>query len=136
MGGCIMKSVVSTKHPASPAPRVTRTGDAHPARRARPARIASQTRRTQRRQDRRLANRAAFVATWWAAQPNPKPDYYSPLTLQLCLGQPLRRMAASLRLLGWRRIVRRHYGRQIWLWIPPQSALKPRPRGRPRIYLP
>jgi hypothetical protein len=46
----------------------------------------------------------------------------------------MRRMAAALRLLGWRRIIRRHYGQQIPLWLPPGSHLKPRPRGRPRLY--
>ena len=95
---------------------------------------AKPPRRTQRRQDRRLAARAAFIATWWAAQPHPRADYFSPLTLQISIGQPMRRMAAALRLLGWCRIVRRHYGQQIWIWLPPASTLKPRPRGRPRLY--
>ena len=92
-------------------------------------------RRTQRKQARRLSNRAAYIATWWAAQLQPRADYFSPLTLQLVLGQPMRRMAAALRLLGWRRVIRRNYGRQIPLWLPPKSRLLVRPRGRPRIYV-
>ena len=64
----------------------------------------------------------------------PRPDSMSPLDLQQSLNQPLRRMAAALRWLGWRKIIRRVYGKQVPLWLPPSTAFKPRPQGRPRIY--
>ena len=132
-----MKSAVSFSGPASPASRENNAAPVHRTRRASSAssaRVASRANRTQRKQTRRLSNRAAFIATWWAAQPYPRAEYFSPLTLQMLLGQPMRRMAAALRLLGWRRIIRRNYDKQIplWLWLPPLSQLKARPRGRPR----
>lgn len=92
--------------------------------------------RTTARIARRLASRTATVSIWWDRLPNPKPNYLTPASLARSLGFPIRRMAAALRWLGWRKIVRRIWGRQVPLWVPPSSTLKPRPRGRPSIYHP
>lgn len=83
---------------------------------------------------RRLAARAAHVTTWWASITTPKPQYLTPMSLELSLGKPLRRMAAALRLLGWRCMVRSIRGHQRTVWLPSSSTLQPRPRGRPRVY--
>jgi hypothetical protein len=90
--------------------------------------------RANAREARRLAARAAHVTTWWASITAPKPQYLTPMSLELSLGKPLRRMAATLRLLGWRCLVRSVRGHQKTVWLPPSSALQPRPRGRPRVY--
>lgn len=90
--------------------------------------------RTERRSQRRLNRRIAQVVAWWAAMQCPRPEFMAPLTLQRSLNQPLRRMAVALRWLGWRKIIRRVHGKQVALWLPPSTALQPRPQGRPRIY--
>ena len=90
--------------------------------------------RTEARAARRLAQRTAHVAAWFDALPQ-KPSFVTPKTLESCLGQPMQCMAPALRWLGWHKIIRRVWGKQVWLWIPPDSTLVPRPRGRPRIYL-
>ena len=92
--------------------------------------------RTQARAARRLAARTAHVVSWWTAMPEPRPGFMASLTLQRALDQPMRRMAAALRWLGWRKIIRRVHGKQVPLWLPPASTINPRPRGRPRIYAP
>lgn len=89
--------------------------------------------RSAARAARRLASRTAATALWWERQALPRPDFLTPMTLALSLGCPVRRMAAALRWLGWRRIIRRVRGKQMALWLPPSTTLKPRPRGRPRI---
>lgn len=83
---------------------------------------------------RRLASRSAAITVWWNRQPAPRPDFLTPMTLTLSLGYPIRRMAAALRWLGWRQIIRRVRGKQVVLWLPPSTTIKPRPRGRPRIH--
>lgn len=83
---------------------------------------------------RRLASRTSTLSMWWDSQRYPRPAYFTPKALERATGQPMRRTAAALRWLGWRRIVRRVWGTQRTLWIPPASPLKPRPRGRPRLY--
>jgi hypothetical protein len=90
--------------------------------------------RTTAKSARRLAARAAQVTTWWASITAPKPQYLTPMSLELSLGKHPRRMAAALRLLGWRCIVRSIRGRQKVIWLSPTSTIKPRPKGRPRIY--
>jgi hypothetical protein len=70
---------------------------------------------------RRLATRAAQVATWWASITEPKPQYLTPASLMYHLGKPLRRMAAALRWLGWCCIRRRIRGHQKIIWLPPKS---------------
>ena len=95
---------------------------------------ASQQARTQARAARRLASRTAAVTVWWNAMSDPKPDFFTPWSLALSLGHPMRRMAAALRWLGWQRVKRRVHGDQVHLWLPPTTAIKPRPIGRPRIY--
>ena len=90
--------------------------------------------RTAARAARRLASRTAATALWWERQASPRPEFLTPMTLALSLGYPIRRMAAALRWLGWRRIIRRVRGKQVALWLPPSTTLKPRPRGRPRLY--
>lgn len=92
--------------------------------------------RTVARIARRLASRTATVSIWWDRLPTPRPNYLTPATLALSLGYPIRRMGGALRWLGWRKIVRRMWGLQVPLWLPPTTTLKPRPRGRPRIYHP
>jgi hypothetical protein len=71
---------------------------------------------------------------WWDAVTVPRPDFYTPLALSAALGQPMRRVAAALRWLGWQKIIRRVYGKQVPLWLPPSSAIMPRKPGRPRLY--
>jgi len=83
---------------------------------------------------RRLASRAARVTTWWAAVKPVKPQYMTPLALTLSIGLPMQRIAAALYFLGWKRIVRRVHGKQVTLWLPPNSTIKTRPVGRPRSY--
>ena len=90
--------------------------------------------RTVSRAARRLASRTAAITVWWNRQPAPRPNFLTPMTLALSLGYPVRRMAAALRWLGWRQIIRRVRGKQVTLWLPPSTTLKPRPQGRPRIY--
>ena len=90
--------------------------------------------RTNARAARRLASRAAHVTTWWASVTAPKPQYLTSISLALSLGKPPRRMAAALRLLGWRCIVRSIRGHRKVIWLPPATALQARPRGRPRIH--
>ena len=90
--------------------------------------------RTAARAARRLAARTAATALWWERLASPRPDFLTPMTLALSLGCPIRRKAAALRWLGWRRIIRRVRGKQMALWLPPSTTLKPRPRGRPRLY--
>ena len=90
--------------------------------------------RTAARVARRLASRTAATALWWERLSAPRPNFLTSMTLALSLGHPIRRMAAALRWLGWRQIIRRVHGRQVPLWLPPSTTLKPRPRGRPRIY--
>lgn len=92
--------------------------------------------RIQTRASRRLASRTASVAIWWNALPRPHPEFFTPMALSLSLGKPMRRMAAALRWLGWRRIVRRVRGAQVPLWLPPTTSIKPRSIGRPRLYEP
>lgn len=93
------------------------------------------TRRTQARRARRLAWRSARVGAWWSSLPEPRPEYMTPCMLQVSLGQPLRRMAAALRWLGWQKIIRRVYGNQVPLWLPPTTSIRPRPPGRPPWYI-
>ena len=90
--------------------------------------------RTAARAARRLASRTAAITIWWERLGPDHPDLLTPNTLALSLGCPIRRIAAALRWLGWRRITRRVRGKQMALWLPPSTTLKPRPRGRPRIY--
>ena len=85
---------------------------------------------------RRLAARAAHVTTWWASITAPKPQYLTPMSLEVHLGKPLRSMAAALRLLGWCCLRRSMRGHQKTIWLPPSTTIQPRPRGRPRIYEP
>ena len=85
---------------------------------------------------RRLASRTSAITVWWDRLPTPRPNYLTPATLAMSLGYPIRRMGGALRWLGWIRTVRRIRGKQAALWVPPSSTLKPRPRGRPRIYHP
>lgn len=99
-----------------------------------PAIKAFRARRAQARAARRLASRTAFVVNWWSSMPEPRPDFLTPLSMQASLGQPMRRMAAALRWLGWRKIIRRVHGQQVPLWLPPSTSIKPRARGRPRLY--
>jgi hypothetical protein len=68
--------------------------------------------------------------------PGPRPTFFTPMSLALSLGSPMRRMAAALRWLGWCRVVRRVRGSPVTLWLPPSTTIQPRPRGRPRIYEP
>ena len=98
------------------------------------AKAAFRNAQMQSRAARRLASRTAYVVNWWTAMPQPRPEFMTPLTLQVSLGQPIRRMAAALRWLGWRKIVRRMHGSPVPLWLPPTSHIKPRARGRPRLY--
>lgn len=95
---------------------------------------ASRQARNQARAARRLASRSAAVTVWWDALPNPRPEFFTPMSLALSLGQPMRRMAAALRWLRWRRVIRRVNGDQVPLWLPPTTTLTPRPVGRPRVY--
>jgi len=97
-------------------------------------RARHQQNRANARSSRRLAARAAHVTTWWASITAPKPQYLTAMSLELSLGKPIRRMAAALRLLGWRCMVRNMRGHQKTVWLPPSSTLQPRPRGRPRVY--
>jgi hypothetical protein len=90
--------------------------------------------RTEARATRRLASRTAAVSIWWTRLATPRPEFMTPKTLAVSLGYPIRRMAAALRWLGWRKIIRRIHGQQVPLWLPPTSTIKPRPKGRPRIY--
>ena len=90
-------------------------------------------RRTARRAQRRLARRAGQVALWSASAP-PHPSYYTAQELKTLLGHPIHHYAPALRWLGWRRIVRTMHRKAVTLWLPPGSPLKPRPRGRPRVY--
>jgi hypothetical protein len=90
--------------------------------------------RNESRAARRLASRTAEIVVWWNATPAPRPEFFTSMSLALSLGAPMRRMAAALRWLGWRRIVRRIRGTQVPLWLPPSTTLKTRPRGRPRVY--
>lgn len=90
--------------------------------------------RNQARAARKLASRTSTVTMWWRGLTVPRPDFFTPMSLALSLGQPMRRMAAALRWLGWRRVVRRVHGVQVLLWLPPTSTIKPRPVGRPRVY--
>ena len=83
---------------------------------------------------RRLASRTAAITVWWNRQPEPRPNFLTPMTLTLSLGYPIRRMAAALRWLGWQKVIRRVHGTQTALWLPPTTTLTPRPRGRPRVY--
>lgn len=83
---------------------------------------------------RRLASRTAQVELWWNTVPQPRPTFYAPLALSAALGQPLRRMAAALRWLGWTQIKRRMRGKQVALWLPPGSPVRRRRTGRPRLY--
>lgn len=92
--------------------------------------------RAQARAARRLASRAALISTWWDGLPAPRPTYLTPLALSAALGQSTQSLAAALRWLGWRRIIRRVHGAQVPLWVPPGSTLTPRPPGRPRLYAP
>ena len=101
-----------------------------------PALRAFKTRRAKIRAARRLASRTAYVVNWWTTLQQPRPEYMTPLALQVSLRQPMRRMAASLRWLGWQKIVRRMHGTPAPLWLPPTSKIKPRARGRPRLYAP
>lgn len=97
-------------------------------------RARHQQNRANARVARRLAARAAHVTSWWASITAPKPQYMTPMSLELSLGKPIRRMAAALRLLGWRCMVRSVRGHQKTVWLAPSSTLQPRPRGRPRVY--
>jgi hypothetical protein len=90
--------------------------------------------RTKARAARRLASRAAAVSIWWTRLATPRPEFMTPMTLAVSLGYPIRRMAAALRWLGWRKIIRRVHGQQVPLWLPPTSTIRPRPKGRPRLY--
>ena len=103
---------------------------------ARPPRAQSSFKkaRTVSRAARRLASRTAAITVWWNRQAPPLPDFLTPMTLALSLGYPIRRMAAALRWLGWRQIIRRVRGKQVALWLPPSTTIKPRPQGRPHIY--
>ena len=101
-----------------------------------PALVAFKARRAKIRAARRLASRTAYVVNWWTTLQQPRPEYMTPLALQVSLRQPMRRMAASLRWLGWQKIVRRMHGTPAPLWLPPTSNIKPRARGRPRLYAP
>ncbi len=93
---------------------------------------AARTRLARTRAARRLAARQTQVALWWASLPTPKPSYFTALALEAELTQPMRAMAAPLRALGWRRIMRRTHGKYIVLWLPPTSPVHPRPPGCPR----
>lgn len=93
-------------------------------------------RRARLRAIRKLAERQTRVAMWWASLPAPKPESFTPLAMHLALDTPLRAVAASLRALGWRRIVRRTHGKYIVLWLPPGSPVQPRPVGRQADPLP
>ena len=110
-------------------PPLTATAKAASARKTRFKKV-----RTAARAARRLASRTAATALWWERQASPRPDFLTPMKLALSLGYPIRRMAAALRWLGWRRIIRRVRGKQMALWLPPSTTLKTRPRGRPRLY--
>jgi hypothetical protein len=90
--------------------------------------------RSSARAARRLTSRASHVTTWWATVAYPKPSYLTPLALCIALGKPARHFALALRWLGWRRITRSILGTRHTLWLPPSSAIQPRPRGRPRLY--
>jgi len=90
--------------------------------------------RNEKRRARRLASRTAVITVWWNGQPNPRPDFYTPLSLALALGKPSNRFAPALRWLGWRCIHRLVHGSKATLWLPPTSTIQPRPRGRPRLY--
>lgn len=100
------------------------------------ARRSFLAKRSQARAARRLASRTAQVELWWSAMPQPRPTFYTPLALSSALGQPLRRVAAALRWLGWQKIRRRVHGKQVALWLPPSSPVTRRRPGRPRLYAP
>lgn len=90
--------------------------------------------RTEKRAERRLSKRSAQIAVWWSKLPRPRPIAYRPKALELALGINMQRAAASLRWLGWQRIVRSIQGKPTTLWLPPASPLKPRPSGGQRHY--
>ncbi len=100
----------------------------------RKTRAAARRARTETRATRRLAARTAATVIWWKLQAEPTPNFFTPASLAVSLGYSIRRMAAALRWLGWRKIIRRVHGQQVPLWLPPTSTVKPRPKGRPRIY--
>jgi hypothetical protein len=92
--------------------------------------------RNQQRTARRLASRSSAVSMWWDALRQPRPEFFTPMSLSLALGGPTNGFAAALRWLGWRNTVRRVHGTKVTLWLPPTTTIKPRPVGRPRIYAP
>jgi hypothetical protein len=99
-------------------------------------RRAYQQARAQSRAARRMASRTARIAQWWAALPDPKPDFFTPAHLSAELGLPMRAIATALRWLGWHGVTRHERGRQRRLWLSPGSKVRPRNRGRPMLYAP
>lgn len=86
----------------------------------------------------KLALTAAVVAAWKARQSRLK-GWYTPAELEPLLGMSMRKVAAALCLLGWRREKVWHTeqaGRKLRVyWVPPGAdVVRPR-RGRPRFDL-
>lgn len=96
-------------------------------------RVAFNKDRSQSRAARRLAARVTTITLWWNSQLF-QPEYMTPKCLAIVLRQPMRRMAAALRWLGWHQITRRIGGKPLLLWIPPSSTLTVRSACRPRVY--
>ena len=94
---------------------------------------ASASRRSCSRATRRLVARQSHIQKWWASLPTPRPEYFTPLALTLALNENTRRLALALRLLGWQSVVRRVHGKSTRFWLPPDSPVTRRPRGRPRL---
>ncbi len=124
------------RHPLLTAQAVPKPVDTRVTRRANMRKARAQSRATCRR-----ASHTARLTMWWAALPSPRPDSFTPAALTVAMGHlarrtpfALRRLAPSLQQMGWRQIKRRVNGKQVALWLPPTSTLRPRPRGGQRIY--
>jgi hypothetical protein len=90
--------------------------------------------RKRRRAANRLGRRLSQLVVWWASVSVPKPTYLTASELRLSTDRPIQALSEALQKLGWKRIIRRFASKRIILWVPPGSPVKPRPRGRPRIY--